>query len=841
MRSGVLFIALLAFTTSITPYLGMAQNTNGTIALAEVKEAPDQLNRQLNASKDDTSKVKLLIKLATVEWSKSTYKPQLDSCLNFAKEAMALSQQLRYTYGFTESALILCKVYLGQSDFNSANRVLQLTSGEERVRLLILFAEHYIFMASSPDDKFVNQAEVYLLSALQLANQIHSEKWTVESQIATGKFYFAKGDLPKGKSYFFDVIRHFKAKHDIDQEARWWSELGHYFPSMKSNYIEGMGYYQHGVDLYLSQGNKAEAAYIMGDMAGNALYVRDLDRAEQLCLRKIALLKAAHKEKFYTTYTRLTDVYLYKGNLDKALEYALLALKNMEYLKQYTELASVYASLGDIYHELNEIDESCRYYLLYLEQPFDRSLDGLKDFYILRSYVQNRIQQGRAPEALRYVLAYLSRHPAALVSSKEMSADALGLCYQALGKRSLAAGYFQEVIRRDNELLAADKKIMEGDYNIGGPEAYYDVANFYATGKQFARSAFYANKALSFPHLIPVQEMNLRLLKAAADSAAGDYRSAYRNRSRGDRLRDSINRDQQLKRVSFLKIQFETAQKERDIAILQKEAEIQKRELQQSAQTRLLSIGGIVAMIVIAAVLFSLYRLKNLKNRQLETQQLVINAKNISLEQLVTEKDLLLKEIHHRVKNNLQTVTGLLNNQIHTVSDKQVTMALRESLHRVQAMAMIHQKLYNTNNYSQVGMSAYLSELVDYLKEAYHPGIKVKIDLLVEPISLDIALAIPIGLIVNEALSNTLKYAFPDEAPGNVRITLIKKIENTFELQIADDGIGLETITNQSLPPGFGLSLIRGLSREIGGEFSISANPGTIVTILFSIPTPVAN
>ena len=839
MRSSILFIVLATSIFSLVSLECMAQNTNGTIALAEVKEAPDQLKRQLNASKDDTSKVKLLIKLATVEWSKSTYKPQLDSCLNFAKEAMALSQQLRYTYGFTESALILCKVYLGQSDFNSANRVLQLTSGEERVRLLILFAEHYIFMAGSPDDKFVNQAEVYLLSALQLANQIHSEKWTVESQIATGKFYFAKGDLPKGKSYFLDVIRHFQAKHEIEQEARWWSELGHYMPSMRSNYSEGMGYYQHAIDLYLSQGNKAEAAYIMGDMAGNALYVRDLDRAEQLCLGKITLLKAAHKEKFYTTYTRLTDVYLYKGNLDKALEYALLALKNMEYLKKYTELASVYASLGDIYHELNEIDESCRYYLLYLEQPIDRSLNGLKDFYILRSYVQNRIQQGKESEALHYAQAYLSRHPADIVSSKEIAADALGLCYQALGKRSLATGYFQEVIRQDNALLAADKKIMEGDYNIGGPEAYYDVANFYATGKQFTRSAFYASKALSFPHVTPVQEMNLRLLKAAADSAAGDYRAAYRNHLRGDHLRDSINRDQQLKRVSFLKIQFETAQKERNIALLQKKEEIQRRELQQSAQTRLFSIVGILALILIAGVLFSLYRLKNLKNRQLEAQQSIINAKNTSLEQLVTEKDLLLKEIHHRVKNNLHTVTGLLSNQIHTVSNKQVTAALRESLHRVQAMAMIHQKLYNTSNYSRVGMPAYLSELVDYLKDAYHPGTQISMGLVVEPISLDIAIAVPIGLIVNEALSNTLKYAFPDEAPGNVRITLVKKVENTFELQIADDGIGLEAITNQSLPPGFGLSLIRGLSREIGGKFSISANPGTIVTISFSVATLV--
>jgi two-component sensor histidine kinase len=833
MKSGILFILFLSCMVTLMPHQSMAQKTNGTIALANVSEDADQLKSQLNTSKNDTNKVRILIKLATIEWRISTGKPQLDSCLAFASEAMAFSQQLHYAYGFTESALILCKVYLGQSDINSANHVLQLTNGEERIRLLLLFAEHYIFMGSSPDDQYVNQAENYLTAARQLANQIRSEKWTIESQIATGKFYFAKGNLTKGKTYFFGIIRHFQAKHEINQEAHWWSELAIYMPSVDSNYYEDLKYYQHAIDLFLSQDNKAEAASTMGEMASLALYDRDLDRAEQLYLHKITLLKASHKEKFYTTYTPLADIYLSKGNLDKALEYALLALKNIEHLKKYTLLASVYASLGDIYRELNDIDESCRYYSLCLDQPTDRSLI-LRSYYILRSYVQNRIRQGKALGALHYTQQYLSQHPADLVSSKEMATDAMGLCYQALGKKSLAAEYFQEVIQRDNELQADDIKTMEDDTNIGGPEAYYDVANFYANEKQFGQSGFYASKALSFQHVTPVQEMNLRQLKASADSASGNYRSAYRDHLRSDALRDSINRDQQMKRISFLKIQFETAQKEKNIALLQKEDVIQRKELEQSAQTKLFSIIGIVAMILVAGVLFSLYRLKNLKNRQLETQQSIINAKNVSLEQLVLEKELLVKEIHHRVKNNLQTVVGLLTSQMDTVSNRQVTSALQESLHRVQAMAMIHQKLYNTTNYSRVGMSAYLSELVDYLKEAYHPGSQVRIDLVVEPISLDLALAVPIGLIVNEALSNTLKYAFPNGAAGKVKISLLEKAEDSFELQIADDGVGLDAKTSYSTMPGFGLPLIRGLAEEIGGQFSISSGVGAIVTISFA-------
>ena len=133
----------------------------------------------------------------------SKAKPQLDSCLNFAHEAMALSQKLHYTYGFTESALVLCKVYLYREDFNSTNQVLQLTSGEERVRLLILMAEHYIFMDVSPDNKNVNQAEKYLTAARQLANQIHSEKMAHRKPNRYGKVLFCQRGPSERKKLFF--------------------------------------------------------------------------------------------------------------------------------------------------------------------------------------------------------------------------------------------------------------------------------------------------------------------------------------------------------------------------------------------------------------------------------------------------------------------------------------------------------------------------------------------------------------------------------------------------------------------------------------------------------------
>src|SRR5690606_4720811 len=148
---------------------------------------------------------------------------------------------------------------------------------------------------------------------------------------------------------------------------------------------------------------------------------------------------------------------------------------------------------------------------------------------------------------------------------------------------------------------------------------------------------------------------------------------------------------------------------------------------------------------------------------RLQDQQQQINQKNQDLEQLLVEKERLLKEIHHRVKNNLQIVMSLLNSQVASLQDKAALSAIQDSQNRVQAMALIHQKLYQTEGVARIPMNAYIEEVVDYLQDSYALSRQVSFKLFIEPMELDVNLAVPLGLIINEAITNTFKYAFPAE------------------------------------------------------------------------------
>ncbi len=299
-----------------------------------------------------------------------------------------------------------------------------------------------------------------------------------------------------------------------------------------------------------------------------------------------------------------------------------------------------------------------------------------------------------------------------------------------------------------------------------------------------------------------------------------------------------------LKELGFLRVQFETSQKEKDIKLLENESKLQKQELEKSSQLKVFSFVSMGMLLIIVFIMYNRYRLKQKKNllleRQkeiLERQKEIINNNNYSLKRLVEEKEWLLDEVHHRVKNNLQTVTSLLTTQMVSAGPGPVADAIMESRHRVQAMAMIHHRLYNQRNIRSILMPAYVAELVDYLKSAFKPGPRIIFSLRIEPILFDIGVALPLALILNEAISNSLKHAFPDGREGTIGgVSLSNTSGMAMTLEVRDDGIGFfsGTIENSK---SFGLTLIYGLASDLSGEVRIDSHQGTRVKIWFELPS----
>ncbi|MBT4287438.1 MAG: PAS domain S-box protein, partial [Bacteroidetes bacterium] len=202
------------------------------------------------------------------------------------------------------------------------------------------------------------------------------------------------------------------------------------------------------------------------------------------------------------------------------------------------------------------------------------------------------------------------------------------------------------------------------------------------------------------------------------------------------------------------------------------------------------------------------------------------------------EKETLIDEIHHRVKNNIAIIASLLKMQSNSIEDPQIKEVLKESQNRVYAMSAVHETLHGSDNLSQIDLKTYLSKVTTSIFQTYsiNPD-KVKLNISVEEIPISIDQANPIGLVINELISNSLKYAFPDERKGEITVSM-KKLNKELELTIMDDGIGMPDELDWKNAKSLGLKLVRALvENQLDGSIDMESNNGTKFTIKFNIET----
>ena len=207
-----------------------------------------------------------------------------------------------------------------------------------------------------------------------------------------------------------------------------------------------------------------------------------------------------------------------------------------------------------------------------------------------------------------------------------------------------------------------------------------------------------------------------------------------------------------------------------------------------------------------------------------------------ALEQIkisLQEKEVLLKEIHHRVKNNMQVITSLLRLQSKTISDKQVLSVLQDSQNRVKSMALIHETLYDSKDLSRINFAEYLEKLVAHVSRSYRTRPEaVKINIQVDAVSLPIDTVVPCGLIINELASNSLKYAFPADTQGEVNITF-RRADAQYVLRVSDTGVGLPDDFAPEKGKSLGMKLVRMLTGQMHGEMEYRNSVGTTFEIKF--------
>ncbi len=197
------------------------------------------------------------------------------------------------------------------------------------------------------------------------------------------------------------------------------------------------------------------------------------------------------------------------------------------------------------------------------------------------------------------------------------------------------------------------------------------------------------------------------------------------------------------------------------------------------------------------------------------------------------EKEILLKEIHHRVKNNLQVIISLLNLQADKIDQPGAIEAFRESRNRIYSMALVHEKLYQSADFTNIDFRGYLRTMTQKLFSSYEITGRVSLDLDIGEVFLGVDKAIPCGIVVNELVTNALKYAFPGEGQGHIRIALRTAGNGSYRLTVQDDGTGMPAGIDLETIDSLGLQLVKLLTEQIGGAVSFDSGNGTTFTVTF--------
>ncbi|HEX8530546.1 MAG TPA: histidine kinase dimerization/phosphoacceptor domain -containing protein, partial [Cytophagales bacterium] len=561
-----------------------------------------------------------------------------------------------------------------------------------------------------------------------------------------------------------------------------------------------------------------------------------------------------------SAYYLLADVGSLRNNYNQALFYYLEAAKEIERSGLHEELTYPYLWLGKTYFDIGRYDKCIGYFQKSLTVSHRKGevvvVNGM-----IRWLSEALLKQGKPREALAVLEAYQRQNVPLPYEGKILLSLNVAQCYGALGQHDRAEQHYRAAI-------AGSKRTP--NFSTEAFALYY-AGQFYVATGQYRKADPLLKQLLAIlrdkqMYLIDFKEVYLMCFKA--DSALANYPSAIRHYQRYSALKDSLFSEAKSKQIEQLTIQYETAQKEQALRLREKDVALlqQQNKVQRSGQHALL--GGSVLLLALLGLGYNRYRLKQRSNRQLQAQQQQIQQQNGHLsavlsekdslleqkdaliaekegllldkdqlltqqERLLEEKERLLREIHHRVKNNLQVVMSLLSSQAAALRDQAALEAIQESQHRVQAIALIHQKLYESEGLARIPMKSYIDDVVDYLQEAYSLSDNVRLVLSVEAFELDVMQAVPLGLIINEAISNAFKYAFPEGRSGTVRLTLGQPAENTCHLIIADDGVGLPAGYPPTRKRTLGMTLLHGFGRQLGGKLNIAGPPGTTISLVF--------
>jgi len=519
--------------------------------------------------------------------------------------------------------------------------------------------------------------------------------------------------------------------------------------------------------------------------------------------------------KYYTnSLNNLGVIYNTEGELPKALEYYYKSLNLRELLKDSLGLAEAYNNIGNIYAMQDNIEKALEFSEKSL---FISKLIGSKEYSIILSNLGNlHMQQGNKEKAMLY-------YKEGLELGKKIN-DVVGVA----NSLSLIAGLYKkegELTKSLTYLLENLVILEENGYQDGVIASLSEISRVYLIKGEIAKAKTYGEKAII---LAKIQEDPERISITARSLSAvyqkeNNWQKAFEMETLHFEMRDRIKSIEIETSLVKQTAKYELDKKQQEIELLSVKNEVQELKLKRNKTSIVLVSGGLLFALILAFISYRGYKKKLIINRLLEHQKEDITRKN-------EDKKNMLKEIHHRVKNNLQVVNSLLRMQSSKSSDKEVINAFKETQGRVFSMAKLHEKMYQSGDLKRLNAKTHITMLVEEIVKNYTIEKEIVLNLEIEEIFIDAQTMLPLSMIINEVITNSLKYAFIGRVKGTIFVKLNSSIDITNQLYIADDGIGYK---KEESSIGLGTKLIQSFTRQLNGTIEKVSNNGTAFKLTF--------
>ncbi len=554
----------------------------------------------------------------------------------------------------------------------------------------------------------------------------------------------------------------------------------------------------------------------------------------EYALKALSYYKALnHSENIINTYIQMGGLYKILGDNLKASECYFEALKVGENLQNKTRTARIFENLAGIYQDEANYKKSLEFNSksLQLQQELGNQLRIANAMAKVGLDYENL---GKYDTALEYSLKALAMYKELDFKSGIVRVlNNIGSVYTAKEDYFNANDYLTEALNRNKKNSDEEAEAMISN----------NLAICYKENNQPDVALKFASRALSLAQKIKnkaeIKKANLILSEVYA--SVKDFELAYEHKKMYDSLQTGFLDTLKNKQIIELDAKYQVNKKDIEIVELKLKNDFNQALIEQSDTINLLAFTGLGLLSLLLLLIYNRFLIKKKNARVLLEKNTEIEFRNDTLQQLsfqlqasLKEKETLLKEIHHRVKNNLQVISSLLSLQSNTLSDPKALEAVREGQNRVKSMALIHQNLYQTENLDNIDFQEYLQQLIAVLAQSYSSAKqRISSQVKAEGVMLDMDVAIPIGLIVNELVSNAYKYAFEKEQEGLIEVALSKISNLDYQLVVEDNGKGLIN-TNIEQIQSLGLRLVNILTSQIGGNLKVESDLGTKFTILFS-------